>query len=183
VNIVPVITIQQIFFWGFFLFYGTFAVCSKWRGSKSSVQNPALPYCTLPAHTANVPENKNKTILVQLYSYDRDNIYEKCRHAKKAAQKWLSAFFCVRFPLFAHWERKKSGHLPKAEVCFWIRFLPLFCRNISYIISVRPSPMHHESRYTTRKNGKFCRVFMSWPGLDTVEWLFYRDRAWSRYDA
>jgi hypothetical protein len=62
--------------------------------------------------------------------------------AQKAAQKWLSAFFCVRFPLFAHtahWERKKSGHLPKAEVCFWIRFLPLLCRfsvEIFRIISV-----------------------------------------------
>jgi hypothetical protein len=67
--------------------------------------------------------------------------------AQKEAQNWLSAFFCVRFPLFAHaahWERKKSGHLPKAEDCFWIRFLPLLCRNISYIISVRGEPVYDE---------------------------------------
>jgi hypothetical protein len=47
--------------------------------------------------------------------------YTKNVDMRKAAQKWFSAFFCVRFPLFAHaahWERKKSGHLPKAEVCF-----------------------------------------------------------------
>jgi hypothetical protein len=48
--------------------------------------------------------------------------------AQKAVQKWLSAFFCVRFAHAAHWERKKSGHLPEADVRFWIRFLPLLRR-------------------------------------------------------
>jgi hypothetical protein len=51
-------------------------------------------------------------------------------------------FFCVQLPPFAHaahWEREKSGDLPKAEVCFWIRFLLLLCRfsvEIFYILSV-----------------------------------------------
>jgi hypothetical protein len=53
--------------------------------------------------------------------------------AQKAARNGCPLFFVsdFRFWLFAHaahWERKKSGHLPKAEVCFWIRFLPLLCR-------------------------------------------------------
>jgi hypothetical protein len=34
--------------------------------------------------------------------------------------------------------------------------------------ALRPSPMHNELRYTTRKNGKFCRVFMCGHGKTTI---------------
>jgi hypothetical protein len=78
------------------------------------------------------------------------NIYEKCRHAKsgtKSGTKMVVRFFLcpisafsTRCPLGKEKKRTftKSGGLLLDS--FFTAFVPLFCRNISYIISVRVYP-------------------------------------------
>jgi hypothetical protein len=78
------------------------------------------------------------------------NIYEKCRHAKsgtKSGTKMVVRFFLcpisafsTRCPLGKEKKRTftKSGGLLLDP--FFTAFVPLFCRNISYIISVRVYP-------------------------------------------